>query len=136
MIQIDDVGSFPLPPGYSREILSKAALLYTKSLSKGIQPGKIESNRFIKNQFILPVQEMFELKREAGVDIPNYPQFRDMNTMFLELPKDDLTISKNDAIIPEIAVLDHWASLRSEKVDVKVCVTGAFELAIAKFGTY
>ena len=113
MVLIDDVGSFPLPSGHSREILSKAAKLYTKSISRGIDPGKIALNRFIKNRFILPVQEMFELKLKAGVDIPNFPQFRDMNGMFLELIDDDLNISEDEAIIPELAVLNHWAVTRS-----------------------
>lgn len=136
MVLIDDVGSFPLPHGHSRELLSKAARLYTKSLVKGIHPDKIALNKLIRNRFILPVQEMFELKQNAGVDIPNYPQFRDMNGMFLELIDDDLNISTNEAIIPELAVLNHWASSRSNKMDVKVCITGAFDLAIAKFGTH
>lgn len=84
-------------------------------------------------------------KLKMGVDVPNYPQFRDMNEMYFVLmsgieKQGGALIShgevkpKPGAAIPETEVLKRESSLiRDEagvdKVRVKACVTGPYTLA-------
>ena len=89
-------------------------------------------------------------KIKAGVDIPNYPQFRDMNEMFFNLIKG---VEKTNgalytvgpikpiqsASIPEVDVIRREsAKVRElsgcEKVKLRICVTGPYTLA-SFFGT-
>lgn len=85
-------------------------------------------------------------KAKAGVDVPNYPQFRDMNEMFLEsiaglekikgsgyVEAGSLSIKPEKAQIPEIVAIERRAGEIQEKTGkplrVKVCVTGPYTLA-------
>ena len=83
-------------------------------------------------------------KINAGIDIPNYPQYRDMNEMFFELidkvekkkEKDSLTkysLTKppeaaEDLRIPEVSVIKENSSMIYEEIGrpfrMKICVTG------------
>ena len=91
------------------------------------------------------VVSAFVDKLKAGVEVPNYPQFRDMNEMFLSLIEGaektggglvavKTLRAKSGAAIPETEVLRREASivreaLGVEKVRVKACVTGPYTLA-------
>jgi len=55
----DDVGSFPLPKGMHLEELSA-------------------------QQYLDLVRDVLEQKRRAGVEVPTYPQLRDMIRMFMD----------------------------------------------------
>ncbi len=84
-------------------------------------------------------------KVQAGIDIPVYPQFRDMNQMFFDMlagfeKKSDgylvsgaIRVRPDKAEIPEVAVLRNNAKLISEitgkPMRLKVCVTGPYTLA-------
>jgi 5-methyltetrahydropteroyltriglutamate--homocysteine methyltransferase len=83
-------------------------------------------------------------KLKAGVDVPNYPQFRDMNEMYFELmdgiERRDGALhaingikAKSGAAIPETEALRREATklkeTRGEKARIKVCVTGPYTLA-------
>lgn len=84
-------------------------------------------------------------KIKAGVDIPNYTQFRDMNEMFFALMKGfekkggsmtsiEEIKARSGASIPEIEVLKRESSrIRDEsgvdKVHIKACATGPYTLA-------
>lgn len=84
-------------------------------------------------------------KLVAGVDVPNYPQFRDMNTMFFALMEGfektggglmavKTVKAKPGASIPEVDAIKRGSSkIRgasgADKVRVKVCVTGPYTLA-------
>lgn len=109
----DDIGSFPLPTGISREWVEK---------------------NFKSKEYEEMVQRAFLMKAKF-VEVPNYPQFRDMVRMFLdpikdpEVQDDAYLISEKEAIIPEVEFL--------EKMKVKklrVCITGVFELYYREFG--
>ncbi|HUV34885.1 MAG TPA: hypothetical protein VMW22_08115 [Candidatus Desulfaltia sp.] len=87
----------------------------------------------------------FTDKLVAGVDVPNYPQFRDMNTMYLALMEGFEKTSgglmavktvqaKPGASIPEVDAIKRGATkIRdasgADRVRVKVCVTGPYTLA-------
>ncbi|MEM0350451.1 MAG: methionine synthase [Archaeoglobaceae archaeon] len=110
---IDDIGSFPLPSGITREW--------------------VESNYRTK-EYEEMVQRTFLMKSKF-LEVPNYPQFRDMVEMFMqpirnaEFQEDAYLISKKHAIIPE---LEYVEKMKVEKV--RVCITGAFELYYREFG--
>jgi 5-methyltetrahydropteroyltriglutamate--homocysteine methyltransferase len=82
------------------------------------------------------IQRAFLMKVKAGLEVINYPQFRDMVKMFLDLIKDEafqedaFLIKKEHAIIPEFAAI--------EKInytgEVRACITGPFELYYTEFG--
>ena len=84
-------------------------------------------------------------KLRAGVDIPNYPQFRDMNQMFLKLlrgviRRGDAYISygvtaRPKASIPEVEVIKRNLSLIQDEAEIdylrmKLCVTGPYTLSL------
>ena len=72
MIESYDVGS--LPP----KIKHKEMLELFSAYEKGVNSGFPQSLEEI-------IVETFLDKALAGIDIPNYPQFRDMNEMFLQM---------------------------------------------------
>ncbi|MEM1579113.1 MAG: 5-methyltetrahydropteroyltriglutamate--homocysteine methyltransferase [Archaeoglobaceae archaeon] len=109
----DDIGSFPLPHGISKEWVER---------------------NFESREYEEMVQRAFLMKSKF-VEVPNYPQFRDMIKMFIEpiknpdFQEDVLLIAKEFALIPE---LEFVQKMRVQKV--RVCITGAFELYYREFG--
>ena len=89
--------------------------------------------------------EGFVDKIKAGISVPNYPQFRDMNEMFLGCIDgvtksrggykvvDRVSIPEGKLIIPEVAVIEEREREISAKAggpfNVKICVTGPYTLA-------
>ena len=84
-------------------------------------------------------------KLNMGVDVPNYPQFRDMNEMYFELmsgiEREGGALithggvkAKPRAVIPETEILKRESStIRAEtgqdRITIKACVTGPYTLA-------
>jgi len=84
-------------------------------------------------------------KVNAGIDVPNYPQFRDMNQMYFELIRGiekaeggyvalGTPTARPGSTIPEIDVIKRNASRIKDltgidSVRVKACVTGPYTLA-------
>jgi len=84
-------------------------------------------------------------KLRAGVTVPNYPQFRDMNEMFLEMiqgitktgPEYVAThepYSRSSSTIPEVSIIKQNISKIRETADLnevslKICVTGPYTLS-------
>lgn len=107
-IFFDDVGSYPLPRGVSLKNLSA-------------------------NQYLDLVRSTLAKKIAAGVEVPTYPQFRDMVKMFMdpiadmELAESPYLIRDENAEICELQALDAGQQVR-------VCVTGPLELYISAFG--
>ena len=103
----------------------------------------------VSNHDYLTFQEevvsAFKDKIAAGIEVPNYPQFRDMNQMFLELidgieKRNGALIkvkpikAKNGSAIPEIVALRResrrlYDENVGEKAQIKVCITGPYTLA-------
>ncbi|MFW9916982.1 MAG: hypothetical protein ACFFGZ_15350 [Candidatus Thorarchaeota archaeon] len=137
-IVADDVGSFPLPANVNREENSRAALLAHRMLVKGASFASLERNKFLQQKLLRPVVDAFGLKQQAGIHWPNYPQFRDMNRQFLDPINSDLSISLENALIPEVEILRAHAQetydQTAEKTLCRVCITGPVELGIQLFG--
>jgi 5-methyltetrahydropteroyltriglutamate--homocysteine methyltransferase len=85
-----------------------------------------------------------EQKIAAGVEVPTYPQFQDMNRQYLriindpELTEAPLLVRESEAKILELeALLALGAKYRNEHgkpLDIRVCVTGPVELYLKEFG--
>ena len=107
-IFFDDIGSYPLPKGVQLDGLSR-------------------------DQYLRMVKDTLAQKIAAGVEVPTYPQFRDMIRMFLDpIEKPENTespylIKKGNAEIVELAAIPPGGRVR-------VCVTGPVELYLAAFG--
>jgi len=125
MILFDDIGSFPLPEGINREWVEQA-----------------KKNNDPKLTAIL--KDAMTKKIDAGVDVPTYPQFRDMNQMFLEIINDEssqeepLVVRKDRARIMELSAIEEvgaeYARKTGKKLDIRLCVTGPVELYLKQFG--
>ncbi|MDD2755900.1 MAG: methionine synthase [Methanothrix sp.] len=107
-IFFDDIGSFPLPKGVRLDGLSR-------------------------DQYLNLVRDVLAQKSRAGVEVPTYPQFRDMIRMFMDpienpdYAQDPYLIKKEHARIMELEAVHPGR-------DVRVCVTGPVELYISVFG--
>ena len=136
MIETFDVGSLPLRVGDST--MWSGARRYQTILpyvGLGGEDVKVFEEQIV-NGFID--------KLKAGFDIPNYPQFRDMNEMFFELLNGiekregtyqhiGMITADDGSKIQEVNVIKgHLSRIReetgSEKVRVKICVTGPYTL--------
>jgi 5-methyltetrahydropteroyltriglutamate--homocysteine methyltransferase len=125
MIFFDDIGSFPLPKGMNREWIAQAV-----------------KNNDPKLQEL--IKTTMQQKIDAGVEIPTYPQFRDMNQMFLEIINDEsaqeepLIVRKEKANILELSALEdvgaQYIKNTGKKLKIRVCVTGPLELYLNQFG--
>lgn len=126
-ILFDDIGSFPLPPNISKNELSEAA--------------------FDRNAdaFLFPVlDQIFEFKLNAGVQIPNYSQARDMTEQFLRPMTNEtccngpFDLKEECAGTVEMEALDLYCQKireeTGEKPLVRMCVTGPTELYLKEFG--
>lgn len=104
----DDIGSYPLPKGVRLDGLSEV-------------------------QYLEIVKDTLAQKIAAGVEVPTYPQFRDMIRMFMdpiEKPENQESpylIKKENAEILELQDIPPGCKIR-------VCVTGPIELYLSAFG--
>ncbi len=140
MIELIDVGSMP----YNGNLMKflESSKLYSTSLDS--------ENRDLTKYFEEKVTKAFIDKIMVGIDIPNYPQFRDMNNMFLEsinglekvkggfMEVNDLSLLPNKSQIAEVAAIKNNIEQVSEKLGspfrLKICITGPYTLS--NFFTY
>jgi 5-methyltetrahydropteroyltriglutamate--homocysteine methyltransferase len=134
-----DTGSLPFIGDWER--YQKGARPVDQLLGL-LYPGKSEADQ---EYFDEKAVEGFMLKVEAGIDVPNYPQFRDMNQMFLDTftglektPRGYLEIGRiqvkaGEAEIGEVRAIREHSREIAEKtgspVKLKVGVTGPYTLA-------
>jgi 5-methyltetrahydropteroyltriglutamate--homocysteine methyltransferase len=118
-IIFDDIGSYPLPAGMSRE-----------SLPSG-------------DSYLKLVKDALTQKIGAGVERPTYPQFRDMIRMFMDRIEDPnrsespYVVRAKDARIMELEALESLGKemeVEGKRLLARVCVTGPVELYLARFG--
>lgn len=127
----DDIGSYPLPEGIKKDWIQKA-------YSQGLE----QESLFSGVKLFSIINDAFEQKIKAGVEVPTYPQYQDMNEQFLsiirnpECTEEPFRIKKIKANIPEIEAIELAADLsnKSEKQKVRLCITGPLELYLKDFG--
>jgi 5-methyltetrahydropteroyltriglutamate--homocysteine methyltransferase len=114
----DDIGSYPLPFGITRDWIHEA--------------------------FDHPSERLYEIiidamrqKIDSGLEIPTYPQFQDMNYQFLRLIMGDEPFVIKDERIAELEIIEKVAKEYYEgkgRLKVRICVTGPVELCHKGFG--
>ena len=137
MLDTYDIGSLPLR-------------VEEKAIYEGAKrSGSLLSLVGVADDSVLTFEEevvtAFIDKLSAGLTVPNYPQFRDMNEMFFDLLKGiekteagyialKKVTARSGATIPEVDVIrENSSKIRDitgvEKTKVKICVTGPYTLA-------
>jgi len=132
MVESYDVGSLPLF-GDAEKFLDGATRF-------GAFPTG-DSVRYFERRVI----EGFLDKVEAGIDLPNYPQFRDMNEMFLGMIEGVeklkggyvetgiLSIKEGKGAIPEVMAIEKGSQEICERMGkpfkMRICVTGPYTLS-------
>ncbi len=122
----DDVGSYPLPEGVSRDWVEAA-----------FEGEKDKISEVIGSAFLQKLQ--------AGVGVPTYPQFQDIIKQFLSILNDPdctdgpFSVKPECAKIVELEILEAVAKQYKEETgqipDVRVAVTGPLELYLQQFGS-
>lgn len=107
-IFFDDIGSYPLPKGMRLDRLSG-------------------------EQYLDLVRDVLAQKISAGVEVPTYPQFRDMIRMFMDPIENPVLVESPYLIKKEYAEIMELRAVATGK-PVRVCVTGPVELYISAFG--
>ena len=136
-----DVGSLPIDGNIGT--LSEGAAIFTSLLPflRGADHPKVQASRVFEEKIL----QVFLDKLRAGVDIPNYPQFRDMSLMFLEMlegiERSETGYNrmrrislKPEAAIPEVEALRRNGSrireaAERDRIRIKVCATGPYTLS-------
>ncbi|MCJ7445049.1 MAG: methionine synthase [Methanotrichaceae archaeon] len=106
-IFFDDIGSFPLPEG-------------------------AKLNDISQERYIEIVKDAFLKKISAGVEVPTYPQFRDMIHMFMDLIQNPKFTESPYLIKREHAQIFELQALKANRM--RICVTGPLELYLSIFG--
>lgn len=106
-MRFDDIGSFP----HAR----------IEGLSRG--------------EYLALVRSIMEMKISAGVQVPTYPQLRDMIGMFMHPMRSPETTEAPYLIRRDAAEIIELDALRSIGRSIRVCVTGPLELYISEFGS-
>jgi len=129
----DDVGSYPLPEGTTKEWIKEA---FAKI--------PVEATSY-KDKLYGIIKDAGWQKLNAGVEVPNYPQFQNMISQFIEPIMDDerteapLLIREEEANMVEMDAIEELAKeyreKRGEKLKVRICVTGPVELYYSQFPT-
>ncbi len=125
MIIFDDIGSYPLPKDVKKDWVPEAV--------KRKDP-----------KFLTIIKDSMRQKIEAGLDVPTYPQFQDMNLQFLGIINDEpmteepLLVRKDRARIMELEAIEdvgaEYYKKNGKKLNIRVCVTGPVELYLKQFG--
>jgi len=134
MVQTYDVGSLPFQGDINR-FCGEATVSVRQTSCDPASIAYFED--FVVKGFVDKVR--------AGLSVANYPQFRDMNEMFLELMDgvsktsggyvagESISIRPDALQIPEVAVLERRSKEIYEKVggpfSVKICVSGPYTLS-------
>jgi 5-methyltetrahydropteroyltriglutamate--homocysteine methyltransferase len=141
MVQTCDVGSMPFTGDF--DAFSKGA----KPVDPLMELLYIEKHSVEKRFFEEKIVQSLIDKVRVGIDVPNYPQFRDMSEMFLSLiggiakakngyqVTGPLSVKEGKPSIPEVQVLRERVKEVYENarkpLRVRVCVTGPYTLSSA-----
>jgi len=131
-IETYDVGSMPFPGDFERFALGASHL-------------DAKPPNDLARDFERRIVESFIDKLQVGIDVPNYPQFRDMNRMFLEIMEGVekttggyvetgiLSVRSGNTDIPEVLAISNNSreiyKRNMGKFRVKICITGPYTLS-------
>jgi 5-methyltetrahydropteroyltriglutamate--homocysteine methyltransferase len=131
MIESCDAGSLPFTGDFTKYL--HGASNYGKASS--------ESTLFFENNVV----SGFIDKAEAGIDVPNYPQYRDMTQMFIDMidgltkvnggyvETGKLTLKVDKGLIPEAQAIQNRSHEIREKLGqtfkLRMCITGPYTIS-------
>ena len=131
MVESCDVGSLPFVGDFK------------KYLDGASNYGRVvnESTSFFENKV---VSGFFD-KAKAGINVPNYPQFRDMTQMFIDMIEglvkvnggymetSTLTVKAGKGLIPEAQAINNRSQNIYEKLgqpfNLRMCITGPYTIS-------
>ena len=132
MVKSCDVGSLP----FTGDI---------EKFSKGAEHFLFHPEDDFAKYFEETVVTSFIDKIEAGIGIPNYPQFRDMNKMFFEMidgvkrvktgymQTNVLSVKTEKSYVPEVMAIKENSQEIYERIgklyEARICVTGPYTLS-------
>jgi 5-methyltetrahydropteroyltriglutamate--homocysteine methyltransferase len=132
MVQSCDVGSLPFDGDLPK--LLEGATNYSSY-------PKDPKSRYFEEKIV----QSFTHKIEAGLSVPSYPQFRDMNNMFLSMidgvekakggymETKPISLKNGKAVLPEVEAIKKHASALYKRLDrpfkLRICITGPYTLA-------
>ncbi len=131
MVKSCDSGSFPFVGDFAK-FLEGAKRFSLRQMD--------ESAEFFEKKVV----ENFLDKIRVNINVPNYPQFRDMNSMFLSMMdgiekldagylETKIPAVKTESRVPEIVAIEKNSQMiqetKGEAFEVRVCVTGPYTLA-------
>jgi 5-methyltetrahydropteroyltriglutamate--homocysteine methyltransferase len=137
---VDDIGSFPLPKGVRRESFSEAYQLAREALLKG---NDITKDDFLNNNFCKVVLDSFKMKVASGLDVVNFPQHYDGmkqvgDTIHVAMEKGSFLVEEENAILPEVYLINQQAKDLSEKfgkkIELRVSIFGPLEQYLLEIG--
>ncbi len=136
---VDDIGSFPLPKGVSRENFSAAY----HSARETLTDNKPIEDPFVQTNFSEVILDSFRLKLHAGLDVVNYPQHLDGIKQVGEvlqkaMAKGTFVVDQQDAFLPEVRVIEQAAKSLSEEfgkqILLRVSLFGPMEQYLKEVG--
>ena len=129
-ILFDDIGSYPPPDGESAEWIRKAF-------------GELNDTGTRQKLYGI-IGDAMRQKIKAGVKVPTYPQFQEMNDQFLNIitkeeGQEPFIVKEERAKIIELEAIEQVAKehydLTGERLKVRICVTGPVELHQKQLGS-
>jgi len=140
-VLVDDIGSFPLPSGISRETFDKAYRLAREAIIHGRDFRKDE---FLQRDFCRVTLDAFKKKCLTGLDVVNYPQQYDgirqvSDVVHVAMEKGTFVVDEAQAVLPEVQLIKEEAKRLSEeigrKIPLRVCLFGPMEQYLKEIGT-
>lgn len=138
MVLTFDVGSSPFQGDFEKFLKGSQVHPFLSLLNYS---DSSSDRRFFEDKVV----SSFIDKVKTGISVPNYPQFRDMNEMFLNSIRglvktadgfkiaDRLSISEEKLIIPEVITIVERAREIYDQVGasfkLKLCITGPYTLS-------
>jgi methionine synthase II (cobalamin-independent) len=131
MIESCDVGSLPFKGDFNKFLEGASSYTRVTNVSTSFFEDKVVSG--------------FIDKAKAGITVPNYPQYRDMTQMFIDMidgltkvnggyaETDTLTLKAGQSLIPEIQAIKNHSRQINENLgqpyQLRICITGPYTLS-------
>ena len=138
---IDDIGSFPFPPNFNREIFNQAYRQARTLIAKGEDPTKDD---FVRQNFCEVTLDIFRRKIRTGLDVATHPQQYEgtreiSDVVHKAMEKGTFIVEEKDAFLPEVHLITQEAKQLSEefgkKILLRVSLFGPMEQYLKEIGT-